>query len=625
MEKTGSIESQIKAAEKELANLNERKIELQYKIKNFKSLQNSIAEEQPSFNQGPKTNINSVSPEQRKITLFRSLFRGREDVFPKRFESKRTGKSGYQPVCRNEWIRPFCQKPKIRCAECDNRDFEPVTNEIVRFHLIGFDPGDRYKREFVMGVYPMLTDETCWFLAVDFDKELWMKDVSAYLETCRTYKVPATVEISRSGQGGHIWIFFSEPIAAKLVRQLGAFMLTQAMEKRPEMGFESYDRFFPSQDTLPKGGFGNLIALPLQKKPRDEGNALFVDEKFSAYTDQWAFLYALQRMSLVEVQSVVDKSFKRGGVLGVKFVNTEEDESEPWLHSPSGKRPATKIVGSLPDEVELVLSKGVVDDIVADYGYLIVDECHHISARSFEIAARQTKAKYVTGLSATVIRKDGHHPIIFMNCGPVRHKVDDKEQAAKRPFAHKVIARKTKYRLPLSSDLKGYTAIHQIYDYLIHNVDRNQLIVKDILKMVSDGRFPVVITERVVHLEKLKILLEDKIDNVIVMKGGMGAKQRKKAMNSLESLSESAEKAVLATGKYLGEGFDDKRFDTLFLTLPISWRGIIVQYAGRLHRAHYSKKEVMIFDYADVEVPMLARMFQRRLTGYRAIGYEVLE
>lgn len=219
MEKTGSIENQIKAAEKELANLNERKIELQYKIKHLKSLQNSIAEEQPSFNQGPKTNINSVSPEQRKITLFRSLFRGREDVFPKRFESKRTGKSGYQPVCRNEWIRPFCQKPKIRCAECDNRDFEPVTNEIVRFHLIGFDPSDRYKREFVMGVYPMLTDETCWFLAVDFDKELWMKDVSAYLETCRTYKVPATVEISRSGQGGHIWIFFSEPIAATLARQ----------------------------------------------------------------------------------------------------------------------------------------------------------------------------------------------------------------------------------------------------------------------------------------------------------------------------------------------------------------------------------------------------------------------
>ncbi len=582
------------------------------------------------------------------------------------------------------------------------------------------------------------------------------------------------------------------------------------------MGFESYDRFFPSQDTLPKGGFGNLIALPLQKKPRDEGNTLFVDEKFSAYTDQWAFLYALQRMSLVEVQSVVDKSFERGGVLGVKFVSTEEDESEPWLHSPSGKRPATKIVGSLPDEVELVLSnqifiakeglppalknklirlaafqnpdfyksqamrfptydkprivhccedfpehiglprgcledtidllsslkikshisdkrfkgkrldvefsgvlhpeqkdavdailahdtgvlsaatafgktvvaayliakrsvntlvlvhrkqlldqwisrlnsfldiadgsigqigggkrkptgiidvatiqslsrKGVVDDIVADYGYLIVDECHHISARSFEIAARQTKAKYITGLSATVIRKDGHHPIIFMNCGPVRHKVDDKEQAAKRPFTHKVITRKTKCRLPLSSDLKGYTAIHQIFDFLIHNVDRNQLIVKDILKMVSDGRFPVVITERVVHLEKLKILLEDKIDNVIVMKGGMGAMQRKKAMNFLESVSESAEKAVLATGKYLGEGFDDRRFDTLFLTLPISWRGIVVQYAGRLHRAHYSKKEVMIFDYVDVEVPMLAKMYQRRLSGYRAIGYDIAD
>ena len=261
MENTRSIQSQIKATEKELANLNKRKIELEYKIKYLKSLQHSIAEEQPSFNQEPKTGINSESPEQRKITLFRSLFRGREDVFPRRFESKRTGKSGYQPVCRNEWIRPFCQKPKIKCGECENRDFEPVTDEVVRNHLVGFDPNDRYQREYVIGVYPILAGETCWFLAVDFDKKLWMKDVSAYLETCRIFKVPASVEISRSGKGGHVWIFFSEPIAAKLGSQLGTFMLTQAMEKRPEMGFESYDRFFPSQDTLPKGGFGNLIAL----------------------------------------------------------------------------------------------------------------------------------------------------------------------------------------------------------------------------------------------------------------------------------------------------------------------------------------------------------------------------
>ncbi len=816
MNNTRSIESQIKAAEKELASLNKRKIQLEYEIKHLRNIQHSIAEKTSSFNHKTKPGITSGSPEDQKISLFRSLFRGREDVFPKRFESKRTGKSGYLPVCRNEWIRPLCQKPKIKCGECDNRDFEPVTNDVVRNHLLGFDPNDRYQREYVIGVYPMLLDETCWFLAVDFDKEQWMKDVRAYLETCRSFNVPASVEISRSGKGVHVWIFFSEPIAAILARQLGSFMLTQAMEKRPEIGFESYDRFFPSQDTLPKGGFGNLIALPLQKMPRDKGNTLFLDEAFTPFPDQWAFLSSIQRMSLIEVESIVAKSFKRGGVLGVRFVGSEEDESAPWLFSPSGKRPETKIVGPLPYKVELVLGnqiyiakkglppalknklirlaafqnpdfyksqamrfptydkprivhccedfpehiglprgcledvvellaslnietclsdkrfignrldisflgdlypeqknaaqailehdtgvlsaatafgktvvaayliaersvntlvlvhrkqlldqwisrlktfldiadesigqigggkrkptgiidvatiqslsrKGVVDDIVADYGYLIVDECHHISARSFEIVARQSKAKYVTGFSATVIRKDGHHPIIFMNCGPVRHKVDDKKQAAKRPFAHKVNVIKTTYRFPSSIDLKGYSAIHQVYEFLINNDDRNQKIVKDILESISQGRFPVVLTERKEHLEKLKLLLEEKIENTIVMRGGMGVKQRRKAMSALENLSDSAEKVVLATGKYLGEGFDDERLDTLFLTLPISWRGTLAQYAGRLHRTHYSKKEVMIFDYVDVEVPMLAKMYQRRLTGYRAIGYDIFE
>jgi len=294
------------------------------------------------FNNKLTTDITNESTDEQKVMLFRSLFRGREDVFPKRFESKRTGKSGYQPVCRNEWIRPFCQKPKIRCGDCKNRDFIPVANEIVRTHLIGFDPRDRYQKEFVMGVYPMLINESCWFLAVDFDKGRWMGDVKAYLETCGSFNVPANVEISRSGKGGHVWIFFSEPISAKLARQLGAFMLTQAMERRPEMGFESYDRFFPSQDTMPKGGFGNLIALPLQNKPRDNGNTLFVDKDFRPYSDQWAYLSSVKRMSLLEVQSIVEKSATMGGVLGVRFISTDEDESSPWLYSPSGTKSKSK-------------------------------------------------------------------------------------------------------------------------------------------------------------------------------------------------------------------------------------------------------------------------------------------
>ena len=287
------------------------------------------------------------------------MFRGREDVYPRRFESKRTGNSGYQPVCQNEWVRPVCQKPKIKCGDCENRDFIPIADDVIRNHLIGLDPTDRFRREFVIGVYPMLVDETCWFLAVDFDKEEWKENSRAYLETCETFNVPAVLERSRSGNGGHIWIFFSEPIPAKLARQLGAFMLTRTMETRPEMGFRSYDRFFPSQDTLPRDGFGSLIALPLQAKPRKKGNSLFVDGNFHPYADQWSYLSVVQRMSFAEVQSIVDKAAYRGGVLGVRFVSTDEDDVSPWLYSPSGRKPEINPKELLPASVGLMLGNQI--------------------------------------------------------------------------------------------------------------------------------------------------------------------------------------------------------------------------------------------------------------------------
>ncbi len=353
------IDAQIQSAEQKLAVLDEKRKELQARIEQLKGQKQSIADEQLPFNQQSESNITNESTEKQKIALFRSLFRGREDVFPRRFESKRTGKSGYQPVCRNEWVRPLCNKPKIKCGNCENRDFTPLSDDVIRNHLIGIDPNDRYQREFVIGMYPMLVDETCWFLAVDFDKEAWKENSRAYLESCETFNVPAVLERSRSGNGGYIWIFFSEPIPAKLARQLGAFLLTQAMETRPEMGFKSYDRFFPSQDTLPRGGFGSLIALPLQAKRREKGNSLFVDDNSNPYPDQWRFLSTVQYMNLTEVQSVVDKAAHRGGVLGVRFVSTDEDDISPWLYSPSGKKPEVKIVGPLPNRIELVLSNQI--------------------------------------------------------------------------------------------------------------------------------------------------------------------------------------------------------------------------------------------------------------------------
>lgn len=212
--------------------------------------------------------INQYSTADAKIRLFRSLFRGREDVYPRRFESRKTGRSGYAPACANEWVRGICEKPRIKCAECPNRRFLAVTDDVIRWHLSGMDDS---RQPFVAGVYPMLQDETCFFLAVDFDKEGWREDAGAFLETCRGIAIPAALERSRSGRGGHVWLFFEDAVTAASARRLGSYVLTETMERHPDIGFSSYDRFFPNQDTLPHGGFGNLIALPLQKQRRDQG------------------------------------------------------------------------------------------------------------------------------------------------------------------------------------------------------------------------------------------------------------------------------------------------------------------------------------------------------------------
>jgi superfamily II DNA or RNA helicase len=751
---------------------------------------------------------------EEKVTLFRSLFRGREDVYPRRFESMKTGKKGYQPVCRNEWVSGICEKPKIRCEDCAHRKFLPITDTVVRNHLQGFDPQDRSGRDFTIGVYPMLTDESCWFLAVDFDKAFWQEDARAFLETCLLLNVPAALERSRSGDGGHVWMFFTEQIQAALARQMGAILLTQTLEHRPEIGLDSYDRFFPSQDTLPKGGFGNLIALPLQKKPRENGNSVFVNEQFDPYPDQWAFLASLRRMSQSDIEAVVKHAEKQDELLGIRLSVVDEGSDHPWAAPPSRKRMDAPVIGPLPEQLDLVLGnqiyipkadltpslrnrlirlaafqnpefyqaqgmrlstfgkpriisccedfpkhlglprgcmdelldllqslqvkvaltdercageplevqfqgmlrdeqqqaadafqqheigvlaastafgktvvasyliakrqvntlvivhrrqlldqwvhalsqflglspkeigqigggkhkpngkldvamiqslgqQGVVDDIVGNYGHLVVDECHHISAVSFEQVVRQSKAKYLTGLSATVTRKDGHQPIIFMQCGPLRYKVDDRTQAAKRPFEHKVVVRPTSFRLPIYLQNASAQSIQEVYNLLASDEARNRLIIDDVAAAVQANRFPILLTERREHLEALEELLSKRVAHVFMMKGGMGKKQRLQLAEQIANVPSNQSRVILATGRYLGEGFDDEWLDTLFLALPISWRGTLTQYAGRLHRLNANKKEAVIYDYVDFDVPVLAKMYAKRRAGYKAIGYEI--
>jgi superfamily II DNA or RNA helicase len=282
------------------------------------------------------------------------------------------------------------------------------------------------------------------------------------------------------------------------------------------------------------------------------------------------------------------------------------------------RRPSGRIDVAL---IQSLVRNGEVSDLAADYGHLIVDECHHLSAVSFELVARRSKARYVLGLSATVARKDGHHPIIFMQCGPVRYRVDAKSQAAMRSFNHRVRLRETGFRLT-EGDTQGRHQIAALYAALAQDEQRNDLIFDDVLLSLEAGRRPVLLTERRDHLDYLRARFEKFTRNLVVLYGGMSAAERRAAQDGL-ARPDTDERLVLATGRYLGEGFDDASLDTLFLTMPISWKGTLAQYVGRLHREHHAKREVIVYDYIDGGVPMLARMATRRQAGYRSLGYEI--
>ena len=761
---------------------------------------------------GPAHPVDHRSPVEEKIRLFRSLFRGREDLYARRFESRKTGRSGYAPACANEWVRGVCEKPRIKCAECPHRRFLPVTDEVIRWHLSGTDAEGK---TFVAGIYPLLTDDSCWFVAIDFDKSGWREDTSACLDACRHLDLPAALERSRSGNGAHLWLFFEEPIPASLARRLASHVLTETMEGRPEVGLDSYDRLFPNQDTMPQGGFGNLIALPLQKGPRVQANSVFLTDDLEPWPDQWSFLASVRKLARERIEETVQEAERRGRVLGVRLPPQEEDDAEPWTAPPSRQRKVQPIPGELPKTLELVLGneiyiakeglhpalrnrllrraafqnpefyqaqalrlstygtpriiacaedhphhiglprgcledverllgdlgiamtirderrrgqplavtfqgklrheqvaaanallahetgvlaattafgktvigawliarravstlvlvhrqqlleqwierlamflglpaqsigrigggrnrptglldvaimqslvrKGVVDDRIADYGQLIVDECHHLSARSFELIARRAKARFSVGLSATVTRKDGHHPIIFMQCGPVRYRVDARTQAAARPFKHWVFVRPTAFESLRTPEADKRIEFQALYQALIDDEARTRRICDDVVESVRTGRSPLVLTERNDHLDRLAQALTPGIRHVVVLKAGVGKKQRGAMRDRLSGIPADEDRVVIATGKHIGEGFDDPRLDTLFLTLPVSWRGTIAQYAGRLHRLHDGKCEVQIYDYADLNAPMLARMFDRRCRGYEALGYTIL-
>jgi hypothetical protein len=293
----------------------------------------------------PEVPRSAFGTAEQRIELFRSLFRGRDDVYAIRWEST-DGRSGYMPKADRDWKAYLRAKDRDRKkVDRQTRKFRPLTQDVVRGHLVG---------DHTVGIYPLLQDETCWLLAVDFDKKTWQKDAAAFLVACREVNVPAVLERSRSGNGGHVWIFFNRAISATIARKLGCAILTRTMEFRHQVGLESYDRFFPNQDTMPKGGLGNLIALPLQKIPRAEGNSVFVDSEFRPYQDQWAFLASVERMSAAAVETVVREAQKRGDLIGVRISIMDDAAQDPWALPPSQKRIDRPIPGPFPPAVQIV-------------------------------------------------------------------------------------------------------------------------------------------------------------------------------------------------------------------------------------------------------------------------------
>jgi len=354
-----NLDQQIAALEQKIQDIDAEREALFQKLLKLKN-QNHHQEE--SLNQLiVDAAVTQQSSSKDKVNLFRDLFKGRDDVYPKRWENIKTGKSGYSPVCSNEWRPNVCEKPRIKCGDCQYRSFLPVSDQVIINHLAGSDNTRNQLADFVIGVYPLMQDERCWFLAIDFDKAFWQLDVSAFVAACKDNNIPYSIEQSRSGKGAHVWLFFSSAVFAIDARKLGSYLLTQAMDKHPELGFESYDRLFPNQDNLPKGGFGNLIALPLQKKPREQGNSVFVNDNFVPYQDQWAYLSTIKRIMPVELNQWVDKAEQQNHILGVKFP-IDEEGIEPWKMSPSRKFKKIIINESLPKSVTIILGNQLFID-----------------------------------------------------------------------------------------------------------------------------------------------------------------------------------------------------------------------------------------------------------------------
>jgi superfamily II DNA or RNA helicase len=717
--------------------------------------------------------LDATATEADKVALLRSLFGARTDVYAIRWENASTGKTGWSPARRGGWSRRRSQ-----------RDHLPLTNEALVRHLRG---------EVAAGIYPLLPGDTCALLACDFDRASWALDALAYLDACHVNGVPAVLERSRSGNGAHVWVFFSGVVPASQARALGAALLRQAMTTRAELDLASYDRFFPSQDFLPKAGFGNLIALPLQGECVRRDTTVFLDPTtMEPWSDQWAFLSSVARMSAEAVAALSESlrpaeagpmltladlarsggpppppvvrarisgmvSIARAGLpppilaalkhLGSinnpefyekqrmrfstwntpRFIRCYGEDLE-WLHLPRGltervarlmtelgsrldivdDRPepppiglhfAGKLRGQqaaavtdlvdhqlgvlvappgagktvmacaaiahhdrptlvVVDRKELIdqwrsqltahLSldpaavgqigggqdrpTGIVDiamiqslsrrdnsSLFDRYGLVVVDECHHLPAVSFAACVQSARSRRWLGLTATPYRRDKLEAIIWFHCGPTRHEIKPAAVEGAELVRRELVVHHTTTRLDKEDDVQ----IQQVFAALVDDDHRTAQICRDVHYAVAAGRTCLVLTQRTDHIERIVAHLADLGDHALVLRGGLGKRARSAVAEALTDRESDLGRVLVATGSYLGEGFDWPELDTLFLAFPLAFKGRVVQYVGRLLRSHEGKHHVELHDYVDSQIPVLDRMHSKRHPAYSTLGFDI--